>query len=174
MRRVLAAGIGLLMFAACSAESQPSEGGNVISLPEDGEGGQDKSQGGSENAKSEKRRGTEKTESAATEKKEKGATGGNDRPRPSSETRAGEPSAARLTLPVAGSYSYAQNGWEELCQASNCDRSDLPPTQTVKISFEEKSASRAVFVSETRGSGSRTQTITYDVATGSRSYNEAG
>ncbi|MGH2755390.1 MAG: hypothetical protein ACRDLB_13305 [Actinomycetota bacterium] len=72
-------------------------------------------------------------------------------------------SGERLTVPAAGSYSYAQRGWEELCRGASCDRSDLPPSQTVDISFIERSRTRAVFVSETEGSGSRTQSVTYSV-----------
>ncbi|HEU4480684.1 MAG TPA: hypothetical protein VFS18_02265 [Actinomycetota bacterium] len=97
-----------------------------------------------------------------------GGSGDNDR------SSSGEPPAVgdgtteadgevSLPLPAAGRYSYVQTGWEELCQAAGCDRSDLPPNQAMEISFRHRGAERAEYISETRNTGSRTQKLTYEV-----------
>jgi hypothetical protein len=66
-----------------------------------------------------------------------------------------------LATPAEGTYSYAQTGWEEICQATRCDRSDLPPTQSIEISVTARSPERVRFTSRSDGAGSRSQTIHY-------------
>jgi hypothetical protein len=92
--------------------------------------------------------------------RDRSSSGGSERGKREGSSPRG---SSALSLPQAGSYSYVQTGWEELCQAARCDRSDLPPNQTVDIAYRTRSAERGIFTSETRNAGSRTQTLTYDV-----------
>jgi hypothetical protein len=63
--------------------------------------------------------------------------------------------------PAAGIYAYAQSGYEEFCDASRCEREDLPPTQEVKTSYQQSAGASVTVVTEARGSDSRlTRTTT--------------
>jgi hypothetical protein len=163
MTRAAAVVLTFLLFAACSSAAPSTDKrGNSLSLPEGG-GQEDRKEGG---APAEKKKSDEREPSGAKEKDGDDGVAGDtheskDRSGDGSDTS--KPKGVRLALPAAGSYTYTQSGWEELCQASNCDRSDLPPSNSVQISFQEKRADRATFISETDGSGSRSQAITYDV-----------
>jgi len=158
-----------LAFAACSGGAPSGDGdGSVLSVPDDGDAesyNNDKKESKRADEGSKGRTDVATTDDSRGEKKDGGSDG--SRPPPGSGKR--DSGAPGLPLPDAGSYSYVQGGWEELCQRANCDRSDLPPSQTVEISFERKTDSHAVFVSETEGSGSRGQAITYDVRSGGAS-----
>jgi hypothetical protein len=169
MRRTAALALAVLTFAACSGGTTSRDPeANVLSVP-DGGGAKSNNDGKKESKRAEDgskgRTDVATTDEARGEKKD----GGSDGSRPPSGSGKRDSGAPGLPLPDAGSYSYVQGGWEELCQGANCDRSDLPPSQTVEISFERKNESRAVFVSETDGSGSRGQAITYDVRSGGAS-----
>ena len=155
--------MAFLVFVSCTGDTGSQDpDGNVLSLPEEGEsttgpdeGGQTSSKDG-ESANRDAKDDDDRAAPDSTSDRSEGTDGGTAK-----ESRG--TGAASLPIPAAGSYSFVQGGWEELCQASNCDRSDLPPSQTVEISYDEKTATRAVFLSRTEGSGSRSQTITYDV-----------
>jgi hypothetical protein len=165
MRYRLVVPVILLLLASCSGDaSSPDSGGNVLSLPDDG--GSTAGQGKKEEPGSKK---DQKDGRGSKDGDDPDATGSgsdqssNEDDDGSSKGAGGSAAASSLPLPTAGSYSFVQGGWEELCQASNCDRSDLPPSQSLDISYSKKTATRAVFLSRTEGSGSRSQTITYDV-----------
>ena len=58
--------------------------------------------------------------------------------------------------PAAGTYTFAQSGYEEFCDsAGRCDRSKLPSRQPVKLSYEDRSGSSAVLVTEQKASDAR-------------------
>lgn len=164
MRRALAAASAALLLVACSGGTTPEPDGNVLSVPDNGD------RHGTKEAKTDKpkKREAQGAEDGAgtegtRERSRSDAPSGSGRDSGSGDGKSAENGAPSLPLPAAGSYTYVQTGWEELCRAANCDRSRLPPSQTTKISFEDRSPTRAVFVSETRDSGSRNQAITYDV-----------
>lgn len=66
-----------------------------------------------------------------------------------------------VSMPAQGGYVYAQSGWEELCQTGTCDRSELPSRQDQRVTHLQRSRVGGRFEMETRGSGSRSQTLVY-------------
>jgi hypothetical protein len=75
--------------------------------------------------------------------------------------RGRKPHTPRMRPPGAGEYTYAQEGWEEICQAGVCDRTDLPSHRQVTIQHERDDGS--VFSTTTRGAGAREQSIIYTI-----------
>ena len=67
----------------------------------------------------------------------------------------GEDDNSSAAYPAAGSYEYAQNGFEEFCQAARCEREDLPARQPVAIRHEGAAPDAATVISELRASNSR-------------------
>ena len=63
--------------------------------------------------------------------------------------------------PAAGRYVYAQEGFEEFCQTTSCEREDLPPKQAIEMSVRDRSGPRAVLVGEARSSGQRLTRTTF-------------
>ena len=70
-------------------------------------------------------------------------------------------SRAVAAYPAAGTYVYAQQGFEEFCQTTSCEREDLPRRQAIKMSLRDRSDSRAVVVAEARSSGKRLTRTTF-------------
>lgn len=66
-----------------------------------------------------------------------------------------EDDESSAVYPAAGNYVYAQQGYEEFCQATQCERRDLPSRQPVEITHRHATESRAVVVTETRASDNR-------------------
>jgi hypothetical protein len=62
--------------------------------------------------------------------------------------------AGGVASPAAGTYVYAQKGFEEFC-STGCERDRLPPRQNVSASYGTRSASSTVVVTEARASGDR-------------------
>ena len=59
-------------------------------------------------------------------------------------------------FPAAGTYTFAQSGYEEFCDsAGRCDRNKLPARQPVTLSYESRSGSSATLVTEQKASDSR-------------------
>ena len=156
-----------LLLVSCSGDSSaPDSGGDVLSLPDDGKStaGENKKEEPKSKKDAKDRHGSKDGDDGETNGSGSGSgKSSNGGDQGSSEGAGGSAGASSLPLPTAGSYSFVQGGWEELCRASNCDRSDLPPSQSLEISYAKKTPTRAVFLSRTEGSGSRSQTITYDV-----------
>ncbi|MDQ3963954.1 MAG: hypothetical protein M3277_08615 [Actinomycetota bacterium] len=67
----------------------------------------------------------------------------------------GEDDGSSSWYPQQGVYTYAQSGWEEFCDATNCDKHDLPSTQEVKTTYKERSANVVVVVTEAEASDNR-------------------
>ncbi len=77
------------------------------------------------------------------------------------EDGGGEDDGSSAFAPTPGTYVYDQTGFEEFCDASSCEREDLPPTQEVATSYERRSADEIVVVTEAESSDSRfTKTTT--------------
>ena len=57
--------------------------------------------------------------------------------------------------PQHGVYVYSQSGFEEFCDASGCQRQDLPATQEVRTTYESVSDSEAVVVTAAQASDNR-------------------
>jgi hypothetical protein len=56
--------------------------------------------------------------------------------------------------PSAGTYIYAQKGFEEFC-APQCERYKLPPKQRIDTSYSSRSETSVVVVTKARASGDR-------------------
>jgi hypothetical protein len=99
-----------------------------------------------------------------SEDREPSESGGSSEEAPSesgsgSETRDAEAPSGDTPYPDAGRYTYAQEGWEEFCQAA-CDRQDLPDRQTLKIELRGANSDRAVVEAEAQQSSNRTTRTT--------------
>lgn len=150
-----------LLAAGCASESPAPE------TPEErvevGETGTEQSKKAKRErnkvAKKERTQGDGSSEeaSAAAEGAE-GGSGGEDRDEEDattggSGTRNG---GTAPNYPSAGSYTFAQSGYEEFCDtAGRCDKERLPGRQPVKLTYKSRSDSSAVVVSEQKASRSR-------------------
>jgi hypothetical protein len=77
------------------------------------------------------------------------------------EDGGGEDDGSSAFAPAAGTYVYDQSGFEEFCDATECERQDLPPTQQVATSHKDGSGEEVVVVTEAESSDSRyTRTTT--------------
>ena len=61
-----------------------------------------------------------------------------------------EDDGSSAAYPAPGSYTFSQEGYEEFCQAANCEREQLPPRQPVSIATEQEGPDGAVVVMEIR------------------------
>ena len=66
----------------------------------------------------------------------------------------GNGSGASVAYPAAGTYVYAQEGYEEVCSAG-CDRDPLPARQKIDASYDQRTAAGAVVVTDARASSDR-------------------
>lgn len=66
-----------------------------------------------------------------------------------------EDDSSSAWFPAKGIYTYEQNGFEEFCDASRCEKQDLPPTQEVKTTFKSHASNEVVVVTEAEASDSR-------------------
>lgn len=57
--------------------------------------------------------------------------------------------------PAAGDYVYAQSGFEKFCGGGRCEKQTLPKQETARITLSDRSADRAVVVTETGSSDDR-------------------
>ena len=77
------------------------------------------------------------------------------------EDGGGEDDGSSAFAPAPGTYVYDQSGFEEFCDATECERQDLPPTQEVATSHKDGSGEAVVVVTEADSSDSRyTKTTT--------------
>lgn len=70
-------------------------------------------------------------------------------------TEGNEDDASSAWYPARGLYTYEQSGFEEFCDASSCDKQDLPATQEVKTTYKSQSPDEVVVVTEAEASRSR-------------------
>ena len=66
-----------------------------------------------------------------------------------------EDDSSSAWYPRQGVYTYGQSGWEEFCDATSCDKQDLPATKDVKTTYKEQSPSVVVVVTEAETSDNR-------------------
>lgn len=71
-----------------------------------------------------------------------------------------EDDSSSAYYPAAGTYVYAQSGYEEFCDTSSCNKKDLPPTQDVKTSHKQRSGDPVTVVTEAKSSDSRSTRTT--------------
>ncbi|HEV3471908.1 MAG TPA: hypothetical protein VG408_01705 [Actinomycetota bacterium] len=67
----------------------------------------------------------------------------------------GDDDGSSSWYPQQGVYTYAQSGWEEFCDATSCNKDDLPNTQEVRTSYKEQRANAVVVVTEAEASDNR-------------------
>ena len=97
---------------------------------------------------------------AGTEGKKNGraVTGGGGS---ATEDGGGEDDGSSAFAPAPGTYLYDQSGYEEFCDATDCERQDLPRTQEVATSHKDGSDDEVVVIAEAQSSDSRfTKTTT--------------
>ena len=74
---------------------------------------------------------------------------------------AAEDDGSSRYAPSPGLYTYAQQGFEEFCDATACEREELPPRQNVKTYYEGAEGDALVVVTAARTSDNRlTKTTT--------------
>ena len=88
-----------------------------------------------------------------------GKRGGGGGSEPGGEEGA-EDDGSSAFAPAPGTYTYAQSGHEEFCDASSCERKELPPTQDVATTHERRSQNEVVVVTQADSSTSRSTTTT--------------
>ena len=77
------------------------------------------------------------------------------------EDGGGEDDGSSAFAPAPGTYVFDQAGFEEFCDATDCERQDLPPHQEVATSHKDRSDEEVIVVTEAEASGSRyTKTTT--------------
>jgi hypothetical protein len=164
MRRTAALLLALaLVLTACASGEEPTvpaDAGNKVAE-------NDEASDGSKNTKAQD---SKKKDKPGSKERERGgedpggasaggnaAGGGED-----SEDRDGGTSTNRgsgnqnAAYPTAGTYQFAQSGYEEFCDsAGRCDRNKLPSRQPVKLTYESRSGSSATLVTEQKASDSR-------------------
>ena len=77
-----------------------------------------------------------------------------------SEESGSEDDGSSAYFPAPGVYTYRQSGFEEFCDASRCEKEDLPSAQEVKTTHTARSGNEVVVVTEARTSDSRMTRVT--------------
>jgi hypothetical protein len=154
----------LLLLAGCASGDQPiiDEAGRPDAAAENIED--------SEKTKESKGNSSEKKEESRSEKRKPGdgsreeaSAGGNgaeggraDEDRDEGGPATGGSGTRNAAYPAAGTYQFAQSGYEEFCDsAGRCDRNKLPSRQPVTLRYEDRSGSSATVVTEQKASDSR-------------------
>lgn len=144
----------LVLLGACSTEQEASPDANEVEsegpAADDSEANKDDT----------KRSPGARPGGAGADDKKKGAgvaSGGGS----ATEDGGGEDDGSSAFAPAPGTYVYDQSGFEEFCDATDCERQDLPPTQEVATSHKDGSGEAVVAVTEAESSDSRyTKTTT--------------
>jgi hypothetical protein len=169
---LIPATVSLLLFAACASSGNPPETsseskglGSEDSLAPGEQAGEEKEgagddKGGGSDGPSRKDPGKDGDASGGSGGGE-GTTGeggaGHEADKGSRADRPGggaPASAGGAAWPAAGTYVYAQDGFEEFC-SPQCERYALPPKQRIETSHSSRSATGAVVVTRARASGDR-------------------
>ena len=160
MKRLIAALAALFLLASCAAgdsvDDPPDQTFVEPGETADGDKGDDRKDG------SDKKKGKEKGPGGG-KSSEEGSTGGGDSEGSGSgggnegdSTPDESDNGSDLAYPAAGTYTFTQEGYEEFCdQAGRCDKEDLPARLSIDVSYEKRSGSSALAVSDQEGSGSR-------------------
>ena len=143
MRKILAAGLCILLLAACGGDNpapEAPEAAGEASSP-----GESSPSFGDKKEKVVGKKGSKGQKKGTAE----GDSGG------ASKEGGGEDDASSAWYPAAGVYTYRQSGWEEFCDASGCERRDLPATQDVSARYAQRSDDVVVVVTEANASEGR-------------------
>ena len=158
MTRLMAvtAALMVLLLGSCASEPEPgADDGNTATA----ESGQSDSKDEKKDRKKKQRGpGGDSREKASEDGDRSPGAGGKDRTEGGSpKERSGNPSNGETSpYPAAGTYTFSQSGYEEFCDsAGRCEKEDLPARQPVEVSFDERSESSAVIVTDQEASGSR-------------------
>ena len=156
MKRLTAtAAITILLLAGCASEPSTPDGEVAQNEPESSTKKQEKRDDEKKKRGKRANGGESPEEASADGKRSKGAGAGEDRDEGDSTPDASD-SGSAATYPAAGSYSFAQEGHEEFCdRAGRCQKEKLPARMPVDISYEERSSSSAVVITDQQASGSR-------------------
>ncbi len=164
MKRRLAAAtaVFMLLLAGCSSEPARDQADRGVAPEKESSG---KNEKGKKKGASAARNGNVKGSGAG---KGESAARGDDRGGDRSAGGSGdggegapEEGMASAPYPTSGTYVFGQSGFEEFCQTASCDRKDLPPEQSVEVSYKKRSESKATVVSEARSSKGRVSRTTF-------------
>lgn len=149
----------LFLLAACGGDDAPTAT-DQPAAPEPAEKSDD---GGPKNDKKPRRK-------HGTAPEPKGKRFGDNRTGAQTEAEGDDGSGSEETTeddgssryaPAPGVYTYAQEGFEEFCDATSCSRETLPARQSVKTYYEGTRGDGLVVVTEARSSQNRlTKTTT--------------
>ena len=152
----------LLLLSGCASEDPPVDeaGRSATANEEPGSRGDDKKEKGDKGKQ--RKPGEESREEAsagggdaAGDDGSEDGNGGGSTDGGSGASKSGGGGGA-APYPAAGTYSYAQSGYEEFCDsAGRCEKEKLPARQPVSLSYEKRSGSTATVVTEQQASGSR-------------------
>ncbi|MDQ3645618.1 MAG: hypothetical protein M3345_01630 [Actinomycetota bacterium] len=154
MRRSLAALISVLLVG-CGGDQVPPEAVRQEAAPTMGASPAEESTAGRSGAKKnatraerdrkrDRHKGANGISASSASKTGSGEQSHEDQDR-DGQTETGESGAAR-GYPSAGTYLYAQSGYEEFCGAASCDRADLPARQRVEVSDPRRSDGGVIVV----------------------------
>lgn len=151
--RSLAGLFALLLFlTGCGADAPTSADGTVEATDGDNETSERDDEGDTEsdaNGKGSKPGGSGTGEGAGENDDGTRVAGGGG------GGEGGEDDGSSSWYPQQGVYTYGQSGWEEFCDATSCNKEDLPPTQEVKTTYKEQGADAVVVVTAAEASDSR-------------------
>jgi hypothetical protein len=150
-----------LLLTACASEedlTDPTDAGNEVAennepseKAKESRGNESK-KNGKPGSKERKRGGESPEEASADVGGAEGGSDGEDRDEGVSTNRG----SGGSKYPAAGTYTFAQSGYEEFCDsAGRCDRNKLPSRQPVTLRYEDRSSSSATVVTEQKASDSR-------------------
>lgn len=152
-----------LLLAGCASEGQQVDdlGASGVAVENDSASDKAKESKGKDSRKKDKpgskerqRSGEDPGGASAGAGDAEGDDGTEDRDGGTSTTRGS--GTRRPSFPAAGTYTFAQSGYEEFCDpAGRCDRNKLPSRQPVKLTYESRSGSSVTLVTEQKASDSR-------------------
>src|SRR5687767_11451177 len=162
-RLVAVCAAALLVVAGCSDAPEEPTPGAAGASEEPTEAGR-KGERGERSRKQD--RDDRKNKGEPSRSKEEGSAdraggGGGKSGGGSSDSGGSGGSDAVAAYPAAGTYVFEQEGYEEFCQTTSCEREDLPREQSIKMALRDRSGSRAVIISEARSSGKRLTRTTF-------------
>ncbi|HWC13059.1 MAG TPA: hypothetical protein VG929_00515 [Actinomycetota bacterium] len=148
----------LLVFAGCGGDDAPT----ATEDPAAQERVDENDDGASKNKKARRKHGTAPEPKGkrfgANRTDAQAETEGDDG---SDNEETAEDDGSSRYAPAPGVYTYAQEGFEEFCDATSCSRETLPARQTVKTYYEGTRGDGLVVVTEARSSHNRlTKTTT--------------
>lgn len=150
-RTMLLLAVLVLVFGACSDVQRPTADDDAA-IEEKRETDEDSGQAKTDDKQQEKSRGDRskrpRSQKAASSSESEGDDG-------SGGEEAAEDDGSSRYAPSPGLYTYSQTGFEEFCDATSCEREDLPPRQKVQTYYEGTKGGSLIVVTEARSSQNR-------------------